>query len=389
MSHMTCDCRVPMMSRVDSAFIHSFIHSSNTHSDIFFAIFQGKMRTRQCQSKHLDNLFLRHPDFSGALIQGAMFALNHQSSAYFVQALENHSTVKHIHTRHSRTRNSLDETSFLRYLSSFMVPKAGQRPSHQFLGVALLISRKLRKKYYRTLTGLRASHTTVHYPPCANSDSGIITSHADRTASQQTLSESPATTAPYRPAARREDVRTPFSRRSTPCSPPIASIPKLGLVSPIYLPTLNSIQDPPLTPINQIFSTPQHPPRIGNKGPRTPCGPVLLDRECDFTRVSLANTCSLGETPHHVYQPNRRLSFRNRLWVRRPSYSHFKTSTVSHLLSSPLKMPDITNASSANHQLASPLNVRSSTSTPCAPQTVEDGGPSHLQWSPHCLRCFA
>jgi hypothetical protein len=285
----------------------------------------------------------------------------------------------------------LDGPSFLRYVSSFVIQKAGQSSSQRLLRLALLISRKLHKKRYQTLAGLRALHTVVPYPSSANSDSAVVASPADDTTSIQTPSEShhtPTSTAQYRPT-RMGDVRTQSSRRSTLCGPFIASIPEPDLVSPIHPRTLNSTQDPPSTPIQQILGTPLHPPKIENKEPRTPCGLVLYDRELDFTCVSLANARLPEETPYHAYQPNRRLSFRNRLWVRRLSYPYFRTSTVSHLLNSPLMMPDITNASSACHQLASPLNVRSSVSNPCAPQSTEDDSPSHLQWSPRCLRCFA
>lgn len=348
------------------------------------------MRTRRYNPKCLESIFLRDPDSSGVLIQGAVFTPSYKSNAYFIPALENHCTVKSIHIRNSRACNVVDDISFLRYISSFFVQKAGQRASPQFQRVALLISRKLHKNNLRALNNSCTLHNPVYYHSCSDSDSEIPTSPTNGT-TQQTLLVShhiPTNTAPERSSPRRECART-FSRRSTFCGPYNASVSKPGFGSPKHPCTFNPRLDPPLTPVNQILSTPKHPPRIETKEPRTSCDRVLLDREFDFTRLlSLANARSPEEISYHIYQTNHRLSFRNRLWVRRLSYPHFNNSPVSHPVCSSLKMSDITIAINANHQLASPLNVRSSTSTRCTPQTMEDGGP-HLQWSPHCLRCFA
>lgn len=326
-----------------------------------------------------------------------------KSNVHSVQALEKHRPIKSLYMRYSNLCDSQDDISLLQHVSRFFIQKMKRRGApRQLRRFALSFAQNFREKKRDILWLLRTSNTPASRPLRVDLGSELPTLDTSfNTTFQQTHALLTATPnrAPSTPTIVSENSnrdRLSLPRRATLCGPLFASTLQPGLGSPMRSRISDPRLDPPLTPVGQIIRTPSHPPRIAKGGPRTPSrdqwfpageGPLSLD----LGHTSSSDTCSPEEPLYHVDQLNGGLAFRGRLCVRRLSYPHFHiASSSSHPFSSPLKMSGITNALNTSHELASPLNIRSSSSiaTPFTPQLVKDGG-NHLQWSPHCLGCFA
>ncbi|KAF5358253.1 hypothetical protein D9756_001834 [Leucocoprinus leucothites] len=337
------------------------------------------------------NSFTQDPDVTGA----------------YIQAFEKHRSTQLL-LKHSSAHLELsDHIAPLRRISHFLARKTEQRATSRQLRSFIL---QVRQNYPNTRV---LNRKQLH--PVENSLSVLLPAAKDAPHEIEELSSlvalvphpgrrdgraSAVNNDNFRPHARfsllcsgsSPDNARILARRSTLCGTPSMSPPPPILASPC--PTHNH-DEPPLTPVRQIIRTPVHPPRIERYfEPRTPSRGNRTSAVGAITHISLGCLVSKAEFPgtpcNSVCRVRETLAPRQRPSIRRLSYPHFHIASSSCSYS-PATMPSLATAFNGCQDLASPLTIRSSntTATPCTPQIMKEGSSSHLQWSHHCLGCFA
>jgi hypothetical protein len=313
-------------------------------------------------------------------------------------AFEKHHPIKLLLKKPPGTPDPFDSFPLLPRVSHFLNQKMEQRTTYRQLRLFTLQIKRHQGNTRLSDNALHSPHETLPLVGERTLNVGpeslfSLTSHTDRPCGEhantdKNLVPSSAMISPRCSKSARD--KSPLPRRSTLCGTPFATATSLDLASSDRL---NDSIEPPLTPLRQIIRTPMHPPRVERYGLRTPprgqrastggatpfVGFCRLKSNSDFPDTP---SDDIGETGADILSRDRPSS-------RRLSYPHFQIAPSSYSFS-PLKMPSPATAFSGCQELASPLNIRSSNhaATPCTPQIVE-GNPPHLQWSPHCLGCFA